>query len=454
MSKTMINDLTTGSVGKQLLRFSFPFMLSNALQTVYNLVDMVVVGQFVGATGLSAVSIGGQITWLLCCLAIGFTSGGQIFISQLVGAGDHKALNRTIGTLFTTIAAFSILFTLIGIGLHTQLLNLLNTPAEAMEEAKDYVVICSAGMFFVYGYNTVSAVLRGMGDSKRPLVFIAIAAILNVILDLIFVGPLGMKSGGAALATTLSQAVSFIISIIYLVKNKESFGFDFKLKSFAVDKQTFKALCNLGLPLTVQSTAINVSMLYVSAGINTYGLVYSSVYAIGGKLQSLMFIITNSISTAASSMFGQNLGAGKPERVRQIFWYGNLFCIVFFIAVAILCLGFPEPMFRLFTQEPEVLAEAGQFMVTLVVMFSGFATMTAGIALVNGIGNGSLSLIIALLDGVIVRIGLCILMAGPLNMGVWGYFWGNALAGYVSTIMADYYYFSGRWKKRKLMVER
>ena len=123
MSKTMINDLTTGSVGKQLLQFSFPFMLSNALQTVYNLVDMVIVGQFVGATGLSAVSIGGQITWLLCCLAIGFTSGGQIFISQLVGAGDHNSLKKTIGTLFTAIAAFSILFTVIGVGLHSQLLT-------------------------------------------------------------------------------------------------------------------------------------------------------------------------------------------------------------------------------------------------------------------------------------------------------------------------------------------
>ena len=453
MSKTMINDLTTGSVGKQLLRFSFPFMLSNALQTVYNLVDMVIVGQFVGATGLSAVSIGGQITWLLCCLAIGFTSGGQIFISQLVGAGDRQALKRTIGTLFTVIAVFSVLFTVLGIALHAPLLKLLNTPAEAMQEAKDYVVICSAGMFFVYGYNTVSAVLRGMGDSKRPFVFIAIAAGLNVVLDILFVGPLGMKSAGAALATTLSQAISFVISMIYLVKNKESFGFDFKLRSFAVDKQTFKALCNLGLPLTVQNTAINVSMLYVSAGINNYGLVFSSVYGIGGKLQSLMFIITNSISTASSSMFGQNLGAGKMDRVKKIFWYGNLICVVFFIAVAVICLAFPEQIFRLFTQDAEVIAQAAAFMVTLVVMFSGFATMTTGIALVNGIGNGSLSLIIALLDGVVVRIGLCILFAGPLNMGVWGYFWGNALAGYVSTIMGDFYYFSGLWKKRKLMIE-
>lgn len=453
MNNTMIKDLTQGSVGKELLRFSFPFMLSNALQTVYNLVDMVVVGQYVGPAGLTAVSMGGQITWLLCCLAIGYSSGGQIFISQLVGAKDHEGIRRTIGTTFTTISIFAIIFTILGIAFHRPLLNLLNTPQESMEQACDYVIICSAGMFFVYGYNTISAILRGMGDSTRPFIFIAVAAILNVILDIIFVGPMGLASAGAALATTISQAVAFVVSVVYLYTHKATFGFDFKLKSFAIDGPTFRSLSMLGLPLTVQSSAINISMLFVSAGINQLGgLLFASVYAIGGKLQSLMFIITNSISTASSTMFGQNLGAGKNHRVKQIFWYGNLYCIVFFIAVAAACLIFPEQIFRLFTQDAEVLTQAPHFMITLVVMFSSFATMTAGIALINGIGNGSLSLITALLDGVIVRIGLCIILAGPLNMGVWGYFWGNALAGYVSTLIGDLYYLTGAWKRRKLMV--
>lgn len=454
MEKTMIKDLTTGSVWKELLRFSFPFMLSNALQTIYNLVDMVIVGQFVGSAGLSAVSIGGQLTWLMCCLAIGYASGGQIFISQLVGAGDTQGVRRTIGTLFTAIAGFSILITILGITLHNPMLHLLNTPQEAFGQAKDYVIICAAGMFFVYGYNTVSAVLRGMGDSTRPFVFIAISAGLNVVLDLLFVGTFHMEAAGAALATILAQAVSFIISIVYLYCRRDSFGFDFKPRSFIPDGRTFKTLSSLALPLTVQTTAINVSMLYVSAGINAYGLVYSSTFGIGGKLQSVMFIITNSISTASASMFGQNLGAGKHNRVRQVFWFGNLYCTVFFIVVATLCLVIPVPIFRMFTQDADVLAQASHYMIIQVVMFSGFATMTAGIALINGIGNGSLSLITAVLDGVIVRIGLCILLAGPLGWGVWGYFWGNALAGYVSTLIAWWYYLSGAWKRRKLMIEQ
>ena len=453
MEQTMIRDLTTGSVGKELLRFSFPFMLSNALQTIYNLVDMVIVGQFVGSVGLSAVSIGGQLMWLMCCLAIGYTSGGQIFISQLVGAGDHAGVRRTIGTIFTTMAGFSLVIATLGIVFCDPLLALLNTPPEALDQARDYVLICAAGMFFVYGYNTVSAILRGMGDSTRPFLFIAISALLNVILDLIFVGPLGMASAGAALATILAQAVSFIISIIYLYRRKESFGFDFRLRSFLPDGKTFAALSRLGLPLTVQSTAINVSMLYVSAGVNSYGLVYSSTFGIGGKLQSVMFIITNSISTASASMFGQNLGAGKHDRVKKIFWFGNLYCMIFFLVVTVFCLTIPVPVFRLFTKDPDVLAQAAHYMVVQVVMFSGFASMTAGIALINGIGNGSLSLITALLDGAVVRIGLCMLLAGPLGWGVWGYFWGNALAGYVSTLIGWLYYLTGAWKRRKLMID-
>lgn len=453
MEKTMIKDLTQGSVGKQLLKFSFPFMLSNALQTVYNLVDMVVVGQFVGSVGLSAVSIGGMVIWLLTCLAIGYASGGQIYISQLVGSGNHRELNRTIGTLFTMMAVFSLVITALGISLHGVLLELMNTPAEALSQTSDYVVICSAGMFFVYGYNIVSAILRGMGDSKRPFLFIAIAAIANVILDIILVGPMNMGAGGAALATTLSQALSFVVSMIYLFKNRVSFGFDFALSSFKVDWQKFKSLTYLGLPLAVQSTAINISMLFVSAGINTYGLVFSSVYGIGGKLQSVMFIITNSISTASASMFGQNLGAGKHDRVRQIFWYGSLLCVLFFLVVAVICLLFPQQIFHVFTSDAEVIAEAGTFMIVQVVMFFGFALMTPGIALINGIGNGSLSLITAVLDGVIVRIGLCILLSDTAGLGVWGYFWGNALAGFISVIIGDFYYLTGMWKKRRLMIE-
>lgn len=451
-NNTLIHNLTEGPVVRQLVSFAIPFVLSNALQSFYSLVDMVVVGQFVGSAGLSAVSIGSQLVWLLSCLGIGYASGGQIYISQQVGAGDHAGIQRTIGTLFTSTLIFGLLFTVVGIVFHSSRLNLLNTPEAAMQDAIDYMIICSAGMVFVYGYNAVSAILRGMGDSKRPLLFVGIASVVNLVLDLVLVALFDMGAAGAALATIIGQGLSFVVSMIYLYHRRDSFGFDFKLRSFAIDGPAFKALSKLGLPLAVQTTAINVSMLFVNACVNGYGLVYSAVYGIGSKLHSIMLIVTNALSASGSTMMGQNLGAGKPERVKKVFHVVNLICMGFWVVVSVVCMCFPEQIFRLFTADAEVLAMAPRYMVTTVVMFLGFAAMCAGIALVNGIGNGSLSLVIALLDGVVARVALSMFMGIVLNMGAWGYFWGNSLAGFVSVLMGNFYFFSGLWKKRKLMV--
>lgn len=451
-NKTLIRDLTQGPVTSQLISFSIPFVLSNALQTIYNLVDMVVVGQFVGSAGLSAVSIGGQLVWLLCCLGIGYASGGQIYISQQVGAGDREGVRRTIGTVFTTTVILGILFSIVGMAFHKQLLGLLNTPEEAMADARRYMVICSAGLVFVYGYNVVSAVLRGMGDSKRPLLFIGIASIVNLLMDLVFVAGLGLGAAGAALATIIGQGLSFVISVIYLYHRRESFGFDFKPRSFLITPQTFKSLSKLGLPLAVQTSAINISMLFVNAFVNDYGLVYSAVYAIGSKLHSIMLIITNALNASGSTMMAQNLGAGKVDRVKKVYHSVELICMLFWVLVCAVCLLLPEQIFRLFTTDAEVLAMAPRYMVVTAVMFLGFAMMTAGLALVNGIGNGSLSLIIALLDGVVARIALSLFLGLVCDMGAWGFFWGNSLAGFVSVIMGSVYFYSGLWKKRKLMV--
>ena len=185
--KNLINDLTTGSVSKSLVRFAFPLMLSNLLQTVYNMVDMIVVGQFVGKAGLSAVSIGAQLLHLLTFIAMGFSSAGQVLISQYVGAGDRKSVSRTIGTMFTFVLSCAIAMTVLCTIFAKPLLSFMNTPAEAFNSALAYTVTCYIGLFFIYGYNIVSAVLRGMGDSKRPFIIIATAAVTNLVLDLLFI---------------------------------------------------------------------------------------------------------------------------------------------------------------------------------------------------------------------------------------------------------------------------
>jgi putative MATE family efflux protein len=447
----MIRDLTQGSVARELITFSIPFALSNLLQTLYSLVDMVIIGQFVGSAGLSAVSIGGDVMTLLTFLCMGFCTAGQIMISQYVGSGDRRNISRTIGTMFTVILASSLVLAVVFGALATPLLQLLNTPDESWDQAMAYSLTCFVGLFFVYGYNTVSAILRGMGDAKRPMVFVALAAIMNLVLDLVFVAGLGLAAFGAALATVLSQAVSFIISIIYLYRRKESFGFDFKLRSFAVRKAQLLPLCKLGFPMALQYSAIMVSVMFVNAKINAFGVTISAVNGVGNKLRSLSTLVVQSVGTAASTMLGQNLGAKKHDRVSKIVHISLGLNVAYVALLSLVLLVFPTQVFRLFTSDAEVLAWAPSFMPVMVVTFLGSALMTPYNSLINGLGYASLSMVIGLLDGVVARISLSLALGAAF--GVMGYWYGNAVAGFVTVILAAAYYYSGRWRTRKLLVE-
>ena len=450
--KTMIQDLTTGSVPKLLIRFATPFALSNLLQTVYSLVDMVVIGQFVGSAGLSAVSIGGEILHFVTFLCMGFSTAGQILISQFVGKGDRTAIAKTIGSMFSFILGMSLVLSVLGVALTDTALGWLNTPAEALTEAHNYTLVCMCGCFFIFGYNIVSSILRGMGDSKRPFIFISAAAIINLILDLVFVAGLGMGSFGAALATVIGQAASFIGSIIYLYVRRDAFGFDFRPASFRIEKDTLMLLLKLGVPMAVQFSAIGVSGLFVNAFINEYGVVASAVNGVGSKLGSIMVIFTNALSAAGSSMIGQNLGAGKPERVQQVVRTTRIITISAAVLLTIPVVLAPETVFGLFNKDPEVLAMSHVYVPYAVLNFFGFALRNPYNALINGLGFATLSLVSGLLDGVVGRIGLSLLFGVVLNGGIQGLWLGCMLAGYVPFVIGFVYYHSGRWKNRKLII--
>lgn len=451
-TKTMTRDLTTGSVPKKLMVFAYPFMLSNLLQVIYNVVDMIVIGQVVGSEGLSAVSIGGDLLAFCTMICIGFSSAGQIMISQFTGKGDREAVKSIIGTMFTSILAFSLVLSVVTIFMADTFLGWMKTPAEAYAQARDYAIVCFSGLFFVYGYNVVSAILRGMGDSMRPFIFIATAAVINFLLDLLFISVMGMEAFGAALATIIGQAFSFIASIIYLYKKREAFGFDFKLKSFALRWDKLKPMIKLGFPLALQFAAISISMLFVNSYINSYGLIASAVTGIGNKLRNVMSIFTRSIATAGSSMVGQNMGAGKPDRVKQMVRTASIICLSAGILVSGIFLLFPKQIFSLFDRNPEVLAWAPRYMWTLALTFMSFSVMSPFNAVINGIGFAGLSLVIALVDGVVSRIGLSLLLGITFNMGIEGFWYGSALASFMTGIIGGIYYFSGKWKTRKLII--
>ena len=448
----MVRDLTQGSVTRLLLRFAFPFMLSNLLQTVYNMVDMIVVGQYVGKVGLSAVGTGSEILHMMTFVGMGFASAGQIMISQYVGRKDMASIKKTIGSMFTIIQLTALVLTALCLVLANPVLRMLNVPDEAYSEAYDYSIVCYVGLFFVYGYNSVSAILRGMGDSRRPFVFIAIAAVMNLVLDLLFVAVLGMRSFGAALATVMGQGFSFIVSIVYLYRHREAFGFDFKLKSFKVDGAIAKLMVRLGLPMTLQSCAISISMLYVTSYINGYGVTASAVTGVGNKIGLIMTVVSNSMNMAGSSMIGQNLAAGKQERVPKIVRTSMVVSCGFALVLSVIMITMPEQVFSLFNSEPEVLSMAHEYAPIAVINFFGFATRAPFFSLINGIGFASFGLFVGLMDGVVMRIGLILLFDKVFSLGLLGVWLGHSLAGYTCSVIGGAYYLSGRWKHRKLII--
>ena len=446
--KSMIKDLTQGSVLKQLLLFAMPLFAANALQAVYNLVDMVVAGQLIGGAGMSAVSIGGDILHLLTFLAMGFSGAGQVLISQYVGAGKMDHVRRLIGTMFTFLSGIALVISVICFALRYQILNVLNTPQESYRFTMDYMVTCIAGLVFIYGYNIVSAILRGMGDSKRPFLFIAVAAILNTILDLLFVGPFHMEVFGAALATVIGQAVSFIVSLIYLYRRKEEFGFDFRPESFRIDRRLIVPLLQLGIPMAIQSAAISISKIILTAWINAEGVIFSALSGIYNKTGMMIGIVSNSFTTAGSSMTGQNLGAGKYDRIPKILRTVMTVSLSISAIASVLVFVFPKAVCEMFTGDPEVLALSSIVIIPIILNFFGAATRSGAFSIINGSGNSKLNLLVALIDGMISRIGLAAFLGYGLHMGCRGFWYGDALAGFMPFVIGSIFFLSGKWKRQ------
>ena len=444
-------DMTQGPVLRQLAAFAIPVALANALQAVYSMVDMVVVGQFVGSGGLSAVGIGGQLQFVMLSFGVGFGFGAQVLLSQQVGAQD-KDLQPTIGTLFTLELLGAILFGILGIVFCPAMLALLNTPREALADAKAYTVICCCGMVFIYGYNAVCGILRGMGESKLPTIFIAIASVVNLVLDLVFVAVLKLSAAGAALATVIAQGVSFLVAIVYLYRNRARFGFDFKLRSFKPSGEHLKPILKVGIPYIVQMLMITCSMMFVNAQVNTYGVTASAVDSIGMKLNSVVNIVIGAVAMAGATMMGQCFGARKLDRVKQVYRACTAVCMISFVLVAAAYLLLPRQIFRLFSADGAVIDMAPMYLKIGVVWVLSMATMTAPYTVIDGVGHAMLGLVISIADGVVARIGLSILLGH--FMGLPGFWLGNALAGFVTTLMAGVYYYSGRWRTRKLLLEK
>lgn len=446
--RSIVSDFTQGSIPKQMVKFALPFMLSNMMQVFYSLVDMMVVGHFVGADGLSAVSIASQIFTFMTMLCIGLSTGGQVIIAQLIGQGKKEELGHTIGTMFTVLGIMAVIMTFAGLCFARPLLILLNAPVESYEMAFSYIIVCSIGIIFTYGYNMLSAVLRGMGDSKHPFMLIVAASIINVVFDLLFVGVMGMGVAGAAIATIMGQAFSFIGAVILLSHNKNEFGFDFKPRSFRIHRPSLKKLIRLGIPFALQGCAINISMMFVNSLVNNVGVFASATFGVGIKVDDLVNKITQGITFAVSSMVGQNYGAGNCKRIRKIVFYAwgmSFVCYAIYVAIYF---THAEDMFSLFTDDINVISLAKVYVSAIIWNYPAMAMMRGSNGFIQGIGNGRLSLLFAILDGFVFRILLSYLFGIALGFGLFGFFLGYGLATYGTAIPGVIYFLSGRWSRR------
>ena len=452
-TKSISKNFTSGSIPKQLLIFMLPFMASNALQVLYSTIDMIIVGEFVGTPGLSAVSQSSQILNFATMVCFGFSNGGQVLISQALGAGKRKEMSRIIGTLFSLISIFAIALSVVFLTAKGWILDIMNIPAESYAFAEDYLIICGAGLFFTAGYNMVSAVLRGMGDSKRPFLFICIASGVNLVLDVLFTGIFKWEVAGAAWATIIGQAVSFLFSLWYLFRHKEEFGFDFSLESFKISKHYTKMILSLGTPMAIQSGCINLSMLYVSSMVNDVGVVASATFGVGIRIDDIINKISQGIQFAALPMVSQNIAAGEQKRSVKVVHWAWIYSVIMTVVAMIAYVVFGKQLFMIFSDDPAVHEMSGTFVKAILWMFPALAVMRGTGAFIQGIGNAKFSMVLALLDGVVLRIGLSWLFGIALNWGFYGFVLGYALAPYGNAIPGMIYFLSGKWKKRRVLAE-
>jgi len=439
-------NLSEGSVVKNLILFSLPVLGSNFIQSIYTFVGMFVVGQFAGAAAMSGVTIGGQTTFILTQMIIGLCMGTSIVIGQYVGSGNHEELKKVTATIITLLLILSIVITIVSLIFADQILQLIQTPVESYKESRDYLIVTLVGMIFIFGYNAFAAILRGMGDSRRPFYFVLIASIMSIILDFVFIAGMGMSAFGAALSAVISQAASMIFCIIYMVKH--DFSFDFRLSSFKIHKDQLKLILRFGLPPCIQNSVTSLSFIFITAMVNVVGGVNASA-AVGaiGRFNGFGFMPVQALSMSISVMCAQNFGAGRLDRAVKSCWIGTSMAIVVSYSFFALLQVFPGQIVAIFSSEPAVI-EAG---ITYIRTFSFEYLFIPFMFCLNGLfmggGHTTFTLINSVLSSVLIRVPVSYLFGIYMGWGLLGIGMGAPGASLFIMVMIIGFLISGRWKQ-------
>lgn len=337
----MQNDLTTGSVFRNVVSFSLPYLLSYFLQTLYGMADLFIIGQFEGVASTTAVSIGSQVMHMLTVMLVGLAMGATVSIAQAAGGGDKKRTASAIGNTVTLFMLLSLALTALLLALRGGIVSIMSTPEEAVQGTLAYLTVCFIGIPFITAYNIIASIFRGLGDSKSPMYFIAVACVVNIALDYYFMGSLHLGPAGAALGTTLSQAVSVLVSLAIILKRRL---ISVRRADFRPQRAVMGKLLQIGVPVALQDGFIQVSFVIITIIANRRGLTDAAAVGIVEKIIGFLFLIPSSMLSTVSALGAQNIGAGKPERARLTLRYAAMIACSFGIAVVILTLFIAEPL--------------------------------------------------------------------------------------------------------------
>ena len=449
---TQEQNLLSGSVPRKLIAFALPLLLANILQSFYNVVDMLVVKQFVGETGLAAISNASKLCYIINSICIGMTMGGAVLIAQYKGANNKKGQAETFQMLSMLSLATSILLTAISLAGYQPLFRALNVPADAFQDACNYMKIICYGTVFVFGYNTVCSVLKGLGDSKSPLCFVGIATIINVGLDIILVDPLGMGTKGAAYATIIAQGISFVISIFYLTRHHVFFGTTV-CKKFTVQWDKIVAILKIGLPTAIQMVVVNTAYLLVTGMLNQFGTSVSAASGVGLQINTFVGMPCWAVGQAVTAMVGQCMGAERIKRARKVVKIGLLVNIAMTLVVVLCVQVFAEQLILLFGSNSQEVVTHGVYYLRVCCGINSliYTAMYTLDFFAIGVGAANVAMLNALLDAVLVRLPVSWILAFTLSMGFPGIYFGQALSPILPAFVGFIYFKSGIWERKRLI---
>ena len=361
----MERNLTTGSVFKNVIIFSLPYLLSYFLQTLYGMADLFIIGQFEGVASTTAVSIGSQVMHMITVMLVGLAMGTTVSIGQAIGSKDKKRVAEGIGNTVILFMGVALVLMIVLLLLTKPFVTVMSTPQEAVMGTISYLTICFIGIPFITAYNIISAIFRGMGDSKSPMYFITIACVANIVLDYVFIGGLHLGPAGAALGTTCAQVISVMISLVMIIRQREKFSLS--RKDFRLSHNIMGQILKIGIPIALQDGFIQVAFMIITIIANQRGLNDAAAVGIVEKIISFLFLIPSSMLSTVSALGAQNIGAGKRQRANETLRYAVMITVGFGIIVGIFMQFFASPVVALFTDASdasgaEVVRLGGQYL--------------------------------------------------------------------------------------------